>query len=103
MNTGSAMTGPPWTIANRGVYLARANLAQSGSAVEGLACREGGRVADADVLVIGAGASGAALSWRLSGAGVRVICLEQGGWVRPEDIPSDRPDWEVARMTRWSP
>jgi choline dehydrogenase-like flavoprotein len=60
-------------------------------------------MADADVLVIGAGASGAALSWRLASAGVKVLCLEQGDWVRPETIPSDRPDWEVARMTWWSP
>jgi len=60
-------------------------------------------MADTDILVIGAGASGAALSWRLSQAGIRVICLEQGDWVKPSDIPSNRPDWEIARMTWWSP
>ena len=36
---------------------------------------------EADVLVIGAGASGAALTWRLAQAGVRVICLEQGDYM----------------------
>jgi choline dehydrogenase-like flavoprotein len=59
--------------------------------------------AETDVLVIGAGASGAALSWRLSEAGIGVVCLEQGDWVRPERIPADRRDWEIARMTWWSP
>ena len=57
----------------------------------------------ADVLVIGAGASGAALTWRLAKAGVRVICLEQGDWVAPSDIPTTRADWEVVRQTVWSP
>src|SRR5262249_34525875 len=33
-----------------------------------------------DVLVIGAGAAGAAVAWRLASAGVRVRCLEQGDW-----------------------
>lgn len=60
-------------------------------------------MSDTSVLVIGAGASGAALSWRLSQAGIKVICLEQGDWVKPEEIPSDRPDWERARMSWWSP
>ncbi len=58
---------------------------------------------ETDVLVIGAGASGAALTWRLTQAGVRVVCLEQGDWVAPEDIPTTRPDWEIARQTLWSP
>ena len=34
-----------------------------------------------DVLVGGAGAAGAAFTWSLSQAGIRVLCLEQGGWV----------------------
>ncbi|NJO12817.1 MAG: GMC family oxidoreductase [Gammaproteobacteria bacterium] len=58
---------------------------------------------ETDVLVIGAGASGAALTWRLARAGVRVMCLEQGDWVAPEEIPTTRADWEVARQTVWSP
>jgi choline dehydrogenase-like flavoprotein len=58
---------------------------------------------ETDVLVIGAGASGAALTWRLAQAGVRVICLEQGDWVAPEQIPTTRADWEIARQTVWSP
>ena len=41
-----------------------------------------------DVLVIGAGAAGAALTWSLSQAGVKVMCLEQGGWVDPQSYPN---------------
>jgi choline dehydrogenase-like flavoprotein len=48
-----------------------------------------------DVLVIGAGAAGAALSKRLTDLGAKVICLEQGGWIDPNTYPSARPDWEV--------
>ena len=38
-----------------------------------------------DILIIGSGASGAAVAWRLSDAGFKVICLEQGDWLKPED------------------
>jgi len=31
-----------------------------------------------DVVVIGAGAAGAALTWRLASRGARVACLDQG-------------------------
>src|SRR5690242_10122542 len=24
------------------------------------------------------------------------MCLEQGDWVKPDDYPSQRPDWEIA-------
>lgn len=48
-----------------------------------------------DVLVIGAGAAGAAVSKRLTDLGAKVICLEQGGWIDPMDYPSSRPNWEV--------
>ena len=37
----------------------------------------------ADVLVIGSGASGGALAWRMSHVpGIRVVCLEQGDWIQ---------------------
>ena len=56
-----------------------------------------------DVLVVGAGASGAALSWRLSEAGVDVLCLEQGGWADHERAASTESDWEVRRDREWNP
>lgn len=57
----------------------------------------------ADVLVIGAGAAGGALSWRLAQAGLRVVCLEQGGWVGPADYQTTERDWEVRRLREWNP
>ena len=56
----------------------------------------------ADVLVIGAGASGAAVAWMLSRAGIGVVCLEQGDWVDPRAYPHWRADWELHRHTDWS-
>src|SRR6266850_498450 len=55
-----------------------------------------------DVLVIGAGASGAAVAWRLASAGVRVVCLEQGDWVDARAYPHWRADWELHRHADWS-
>ncbi|MGI9149203.1 MAG: GMC family oxidoreductase [Chloroflexota bacterium] len=56
-----------------------------------------------DVVIVGAGASGAAVAWSLSQAGYRVVCLEQGGWVRPESMPHSRDDWELHRLTNFNP
>ncbi len=47
-----------------------------------------------DVLVIGSGAAGAALTWRLSSLGATVLCLEQGDWHRPDDFASERHEFE---------
>jgi choline dehydrogenase-like flavoprotein len=47
-----------------------------------------------DVLVVGSGAAGAALSWRLTEAGARVVCLEQGDWINPGSFPSVQPTYE---------
>jgi choline dehydrogenase-like flavoprotein len=49
-----------------------------------------------DVLVIGSGAAGAAVTKRLTDHGALVVCLEQGDWVKPAHYPSTRPDWEIA-------
>ena len=56
-----------------------------------------------DVLVVGAGAAGAAVAWRLAGAGIGVMCLEQGDWVDPRAYPHWRADWELHRNADWSP
>jgi choline dehydrogenase-like flavoprotein len=49
-----------------------------------------------DVLVIGSGPAGAAVTKRLVDYGARVLCLEQGDWVNPADFPSIQPNWETA-------
>jgi len=56
-----------------------------------------------DVLVIGAGASGAAVAWRLASGGRQVTCLEQGGWIPPASVPSLFPTWERARARTHHP
>ena len=52
--------------------------------------------------MIGAGASGAAVAWRLAKSGFKVVCLEQGPWRRPEDYPTTRDDWQLRLRTDWS-
>jgi choline dehydrogenase-like flavoprotein len=52
-----------------------------------------------DVLIVGAGASGAALAWSLSETRMNVLCLEQGDWMRQDDYPSNGNDWELRRLT----
>lgn len=47
-----------------------------------------------DVLVIGSGAAGAALTWRLTELGARVTCLEQGDWIDPASFASAKPTYE---------
>jgi choline dehydrogenase-like flavoprotein len=57
----------------------------------------------ADILIIGAGASGAAVAWRLSDIGLKVICLEQGDFMDPQKYPSTGHDWEIRRQTDFHP
>ncbi len=55
-----------------------------------------------DVLIIGAGASGAAVAWSLAETKMRIVCLEQGDWMNPADYPSTRRDWEAQMNGRFS-
>ena len=48
-----------------------------------------------DVLIIGAGASGAAVAWNLTETRMRILCLEQGDWVQPNQYPTNRNDYEA--------
>jgi len=56
-----------------------------------------------DVLVIGAGAGGAAVSARLAEHGLSVLCLEQGDWVDRDSLPKNFVDWEVRGRRYWNP
>ena len=47
-----------------------------------------------DVLIIGAGASGAAIAWSLADTRMHIVCLEQGDWMNPAEYPSAHMDWE---------
>ncbi|MDO3399569.1 GMC family oxidoreductase [Mycolicibacterium neoaurum] len=55
-----------------------------------------------DVLIVGAGASGAVAALELAGRGFRVVCLEQGDWTIPDDFTAGKPEWELARLKRWN-
>ena len=62
-----------------------------------------GMDSESDVLIVGAGAAGAAAAWRLASHGFRVTCLEQGDWVEPESSPATDPNWETLRQGPWHP
>ncbi len=55
-----------------------------------------------DVLIIGAGASGAAVAWSLADTRMKILCLEQGDWVNPADYPTTSRDWEMKSFGEFS-
>ena len=55
-----------------------------------------------DVLIIGAGASGAAIAWSLIETKMRILCLEQGNYLSDKDFPSRRDDYELSRYAEFS-
>ncbi len=55
-----------------------------------------------DVLIIGSGASGAAVAYSLAETKMRIVCLEQGDWVKPTDFPSNGRDWEARMFGDWA-
>ena len=93
--SGSA-TGPPEppAIDRSGAAASNRTAAQSVAL---------GRTTDvADVVIVGAGASGAVAARHLAAAGWRVVCLEQGDWLNASDYPGDKREWELLAETRWS-
>lgn len=55
-----------------------------------------------DVLIIGAGASGAAIAWSLLETRMRILCLEQGDHLQDKDFPSRWDDYELSRYGAFS-
>ncbi len=55
-----------------------------------------------DVLIVGAGASGAAIAWSLLETRMKILCLEQGDHLHDEGFPSRREDYELARYAEFS-
>ena len=57
---------------------------------------------DVDVVIIGAGPSGAVTAHTLASKGFKVVCLEQGDWVSPSDYPGNKPEFELLLQKKWS-
>jgi choline dehydrogenase-like flavoprotein len=56
----------------------------------------------ADVVIVGAGPSGAVAAHTLAERGFSVLCLEQADWVNPTDYPGNRPEFELLLQKQWS-
>ena len=59
-------------------------------------------MSDADVVIIGAGPSGAVTAHTLALRGFKVVCLEQGDWFSPSDFPGNHPEYELLQQKKWS-
>jgi len=56
----------------------------------------------ADVLIIGAGASGGVAAGAFAAAGFDVLCLEQGTWPDRTEYPAQRRTYELEARKQWS-
>src|SRR5437660_208154 len=79
-----------------------ASIAPPGTETHSLMCLDMSGPAVVDVLVIGAGVSGAVVAKRVAEAGLSVLCLEQGEWPDRADYPGATPEWELRAAKQWS-
>lgn len=56
----------------------------------------------ADVLIIGAGPSGAVYAKYLASWGFHVVCLEQGDWIGTAEYTGNRDEYEISMFGTWS-
>ncbi len=55
-----------------------------------------------DYIVIGTGASGAAFAWKMSKSGARVVCIEQGDYVKNNQYPKYKKNIEISALKEWN-
>jgi choline dehydrogenase-like flavoprotein len=55
-------------------------------------------------VIVGTGMGGAAFAWQVSrlAPGLKILCLERGKWLKPEDMPAASPDWQSAAFGKWA-
>lgn len=58
--------------------------------------------AECDVLIVGAGPSGAVAAQEFARAGMSVICLEQGDWPDYDQARAGRPEHELVARKHWA-
>ena len=60
------------------------------------------KIENPDVLIIGGGAAGAAAAWSLSQTKLKIVCLEQGGFMNPDEYPSTKVGWEAMKYDKFN-
>lgn len=55
-----------------------------------------------DVVIVGAGASGAAVAWSLAETKMHIVCLDQGPWPDSSTFPTNTKDWEARTHHEWN-
>ena len=55
-----------------------------------------------DILIIGAGAAGAAAAWNLSKGGYKIICLEQGPFLDSKSYSFSQSNWEQLKLKEFN-
>ena len=57
---------------------------------------------DVDILIIGAGASGAAAAWNLSKTNYKIVCFEQGPHLNNKDYSNLQKKWEKLKLKNFN-
>lgn len=56
-----------------------------------------------DAVIVGAGAAGAAVAWRMAKAGLSISVLDRGPWLNQQEAANSRDDWEWVMCTDHHP
>ena len=55
-----------------------------------------------DILIIGAGAAGAAAAWNLSGNGYKIMCMDQGPILKSDTYSFSQANWESLKLKKFN-